>query len=527
MKFTAMKFREKQVEWFAKRGINWHVSSVIMRWDESLEVTCYVHLINSCRQDWFAVLSILENLLYTTKLRNPEIKKAYLKSDEAGCYHNSKLVSSFRELGHRQEIEIVRYDHSEPQSGKDVCDRILCPLKSSIRRYCNERHDICSAQDMHTALKERPVKGTTAMVCSIQEQNTTLEINKIPNYSTLHNFDFTQEGLRVWKAFNVGPGKFIPWGDIVTSPQRKTGLVEEIPFFPTNARQFALRERSKANASDDKLYDCPDISCTEEFQCQSDLDLHMTMFDHHKTTEPANEGLYDKIRRDWVEHFQTLALQDERVTEAAAAAETESLTLNSSRLQMGWALHKKGGSVRFSQKVRQYLVRKFNIGQDTGRKEDPAQVAKDMLTASTIDGERMFDRSEWLSKCQIQGFFLRLSASIERGNQTQTQTLKSGNGVTEQDEDEDVEEEYACDEHEEILAETREDVLAKIGLTHPIMYDIYDLCLFSREGKLQTFKVKMLRAMCTHFDLSFQTRDNKADLVSKMEEMISGCSCNT
>ena len=251
----------------------------------------------------------------------------------------------------------------------------------------------------------------------------------------------------------------------------------------------------------------------------------MTMFDHHKTTEPANEGLYDKLRRDWVEHFQTLALQDERATEAAAAAETESLTLSTSRLQMGWALHKKGGSVRFSQKVRQYLVRKFNIGQDTGRKEDPAQVAKDMRTASMIDRDRMFDRSEWLSKCQIQGFFSRLSASIKQGNQTQTQTLQSGNGVTEQDEDEDVEEEYACDEHEEIMAETREDVLAKIGLTDPIMYDIYDLCLFSREGKLQTFKVKMLRAMCTHFDLSFRTRDNKADLVSKMEEMISGCSC--
>ena len=38
MKFTAMRFREKQTEWFAKRGINWHVSSFIMRRDESLEV---------------------------------------------------------------------------------------------------------------------------------------------------------------------------------------------------------------------------------------------------------------------------------------------------------------------------------------------------------------------------------------------------------------------------------------------------------------------------------------------------------
>ena len=44
-------------------------------------------------------------------------------------------------------------------------------------------------------------------------------------------------------------------------------------------------------------------------------------------------------------------------------------------------------------------MQKFNIGQDTGKKDDLAQVAKDMQTASTIDGQRMFDRTEWLSKC--------------------------------------------------------------------------------------------------------------------------------
>ena len=39
MKFIAMKFQEKQAEWFAKREINWHVSSVVVRQEESLEVT--------------------------------------------------------------------------------------------------------------------------------------------------------------------------------------------------------------------------------------------------------------------------------------------------------------------------------------------------------------------------------------------------------------------------------------------------------------------------------------------------------
>ena len=39
MKFIAMKFREKQAECFLKREINWHVSSVVVRQEESLEVT--------------------------------------------------------------------------------------------------------------------------------------------------------------------------------------------------------------------------------------------------------------------------------------------------------------------------------------------------------------------------------------------------------------------------------------------------------------------------------------------------------
>ena len=63
MKFLQIKFREKQSEWFAKRGINWHICSVVARKGEKLEVSSYAYLFNSCSQDWFTVLSILESLM--------------------------------------------------------------------------------------------------------------------------------------------------------------------------------------------------------------------------------------------------------------------------------------------------------------------------------------------------------------------------------------------------------------------------------------------------------------------------------
>ena len=51
-------------------------------------------------------------------------------------------------------------------------------------------------------------------------------------------------------------------------------------------------------------------------------------------------------------------------------------------LSEGWALHKpKGGALRFSEKVRQYLTSKFEIGEQSGRKEDLRQVSQDMRKA--------------------------------------------------------------------------------------------------------------------------------------------------
>ena len=182
MKFVQMRHREKQKEWFAKRGMNWHVSSVLSKNPEgTIEVSYFAHLFNSCSQDWYSVSSILEQLLTrltTIRSMKPHVTRAYLRSDEAGCYHNSQLLAAVRDVGKRVGISIARYDFSEPQFGKDICDRILCPMKGAMRRYCNEGHDIFSAQDVYSALKERQVSGSTAAVCEIDETVKDLEIKK-------------------------------------------------------------------------------------------------------------------------------------------------------------------------------------------------------------------------------------------------------------------------------------------------------------------------------------------------------------
>ena len=76
--------------------------------------------------------SIIEHLLQHLKTESPSLESVQLRSDEAGCYHSNFLIAAARVIGQRVGIGVESYDFSEPQSGKDVCDRILCPLKSSV-----------------------------------------------------------------------------------------------------------------------------------------------------------------------------------------------------------------------------------------------------------------------------------------------------------------------------------------------------------------------------------------------------------
>ena len=98
-------------------------------------------------------------------------------------------------------------------------------MKGAKRRYCNEGHDILTAAYMHTGLEERPVQGCTAAVCRVNETKRDLEEKKLHLVSAMHSFSHETGRLRVWKAFQVGPGKLITWNDIYVSHQSVTDFM--------------------------------------------------------------------------------------------------------------------------------------------------------------------------------------------------------------------------------------------------------------------------------------------------------------
>ncbi|CAB3992571.1 Hypothetical predicted protein [Paramuricea clavata] len=179
MKFLQLKYREKQSDWYSQRGLSWHISSVVFRDSitSKIKVMSFAHLFNSCTQDWYAVTSILEDLLHNIQKQFPNISVAYLRSDEAGCYHNNFLIPAAKD--------------------------------QAIRQHCCEGHDISTASDIREALSKKKITGTSASVNIVNEAKKTIEIHKIDKFSSFHNFKVEKDGIRMWKAFGIGPGKFI------------------------------------------------------------------------------------------------------------------------------------------------------------------------------------------------------------------------------------------------------------------------------------------------------------------------------
>ena len=459
----------------SKKGLNWHISTVVsLNNTGKLVLTSYAHFFDACTQDWFAVLSIIENLLSNVRAKNPPITKAYLRSDEAGCYHNNSIIAALTDVSKRVGIQVERYDFSEPQHGKDLCDRILCPLKTSIRKFCDEGNDITTAAQMRYALKERPVRGTTASVNIVNAEANELEIKKVEGFSAFHNFRFEHDGVRVWKAYEMGDGKLIPYERWQNTPQGPTLLkVEEGQEF-FNPRSSRVVKDPVEDTNEVNTYQCPEGECYAVFERLEDLEIHLEIGEHKKR---EGLGLYDKLKLDWVSRFTELTFEEYETTKPQYSE-----NIGKSNPPKGWALHKsKGGGKRFPKAVKHYLTAKYDLGEKTGNKCDPHKVAEDMRHAKLQNGDRQFSREDWLNKSQIKSFFSRITAARRKQSQLGTQISIDPD---DDDLDEWLDEVEAVEEINERTA-VKNYVLSEIALQHPVIHDTYNLCELRQRNELK------------------------------------------
>lgn len=254
------------------------------------------------------------------------------------------------------------------------------------------------------------------------------------------------------------------------------------------------------------IYSCPHEGCLRVFQRSSALEKHLSL--ESCTCTQEKQSMLDLAKERYACHLKEGV--DAIPTIMVSSSNDDTENVSNTTLEMGWALKESKKKYRFNEKQKEYLIKKFNIGQQTGRKLSAEVVSKDMRRARGEDGKRLFGVSEFLSVEQVASFFSR-TASKARNQMAEV-----------------PEEDARAAIEEENYQRAKESVLSSLGLQHPIIYDQYNVCQLVKDGKLNKLKVGMLSMMCEDLDLDVPAKPvkRKAPYLQLLEDVVASCSCN-
>ena len=108
----------------------------------------------------------------------------------------------------------------------------------------------------------------------------------------------------------------------------------------------------------------------------------------------------------------------------------------------------------------------------------------------------------------MQGFVSRLAARRRRQGNQEKQV-----------------EDVCAEEKEQERHGVLENVSAQLSPRHPICYDPYCLCNLSRDKKLDSFSVVILKEILRYFAVPFASRCRKKNLVVNLSTFLEGCEC--
>ena len=386
------------------------------------------------------------------KKAHPEVEKAILSFDNAGCYHCLETVLQFfRNYQTIDGLTIIGLHFGEPGKGKCLCDQYFAILKALARRFGLAGNNIDSPDQFARAMcSDGGVANTIIQIGDIEGRIEDSKKNKkkyITNVSKYHEFLFTSDGILARYLPGFGKGEFfkIDRNELETYPNPKfvheivnkdslrfnnlpymeecqtahevmgthtgaegdgKGASEDHDIDDEDMASVRLKTCGKLNPLCTKTYlsmngyikhrDDPNDKCIVEVQKQSSMDQLVEMYVNTNGINGRYQGKTHKETRSLVHHTKTLPAVHPMFIDRN----------NKEKLAIGHALPQKKPRKHFSEKQRKFLVEKFNagVGPNKHHRKKPKQVVSDMQEAG-------FEVDEWLNEVQIKQYFTKLAAS--------------------------------------------------------------------------------------------------------------------
>ncbi|CAC5381520.1 unnamed protein product [Mytilus coruscus] len=277
----------------------------------------------------------------------------------------------------------------------------------------------------------------------INADDEKVSLRSIPLISMLHNFKFTDNGLQLWRAYDIGQGKFISWNSIIDKKIPVIQLLFIMIGLILSLLQWGSEVVDREDGDDDeeddnddedtqndnydkdtttpepvpkkrrtiaKVFTCPEEGCTRSFKHSSSLDKHILLGNCNIKEEKLS--LADRTKVLYVQK-----LEDGNLGVSFTKQPANNNNTATDKLNKGWALMVNKPKTIFTQDQKAYLYEQFMIGKTTGRKEDPSKVAEEMRYALK-NGENRFSRSQYLTSQQVASYFSRLVQKEKKIDET-------------------------------------------------------------------------------------------------------------
>ncbi|KAK2564634.1 hypothetical protein P5673_012106 [Acropora cervicornis] len=423
-------------------------------------------------------------------------------------------------------------DFSDPQGGKGPCDRKAATVKSHMRTLLNSGNDIETVEQMKTAIESGGgVRGVRVKLCALDYQHKQGPKPRWEGVSFVNNVTYEKKGMRVWRAYGIGKGKFLPWSDFqdldnFSMPHLtviKDTCHPKQPFSAIRAPKSSTKESSatvlpypeyedndaEQHGSTVGLFTCIEEGCVKSFQRFSSLQNHLDVGKHNYVLE--RETFLDKAMVQYAEKLGQGASSLERPLFECASKAPSVVT----PILQGWALKCAATTRRrLTKEQKNFLTDLFLIGERTGRKSNPEEVSKSMRKARRPEGTLLFQAEDYLSSKQIASFFSRLSKKS---------VLNAPDILSEEEEDGNIDEAAAENDYQLM----REEAFGSISIQHPIMYDTFNICEMASALTLSKFSISMLQEICEQYELDTSgiRVKRKKPYIEVLTDFVKLCSC--
>lgn len=155
------------------------------------------------------------------------------------------------------------------------------------------------------------------------------------------------------------------------------------------------------NQQNQGIFTCSNDGCMSSFNTHQELHDHVILDECNVQSEKIKKS--DMLKTQYIKKLSEAQITPKEVTISGNCSEIES----KQTLSQGWGIKLERKNKRFTENQKSFLIERFNIGVQTGRKEDPENVSTLMRNIKNADGSRRFSLAEFLTLQQITSFFSR------------------------------------------------------------------------------------------------------------------------